>query len=96
MRSYQHCLFPRVTPRLSSVGGSAEPPSPKTWAEYGLTSNPPICIHCADGDAELRRCSSNRGVAWQCRNCLRMVGNWIRHARLAGLQIDTLPEWVRR
>jgi len=56
----------------------------------------PVCHRCGDSDPELRHCKANRGVAWQCRSCDRIIGNWIPHAALTGLDVAALPEWVRR
>jgi hypothetical protein len=55
----------------------------------------PQC-RCDRSDPELRHCSKNNGVAWQCRNCGRMVGKWIPHSQLPGLSAVDLPEWVLR
>jgi hypothetical protein len=57
---------------------------------------PPFCRRCDHSDPELRHCAANNGVAWQCRSCGYIVGNWIPHSVLPGLDVAALPEWVRR
>ena len=51
------------------------------------------CRRCKYSDPELRRCTANNGIAYQCRSCGHMVGNWIRHADLPGLDLAALPAW---
>jgi hypothetical protein len=65
--------------------------------EYDLLSSAPACRHCDDSDPELRYCSNNRGVGFQCANCLHMCGKgWVPHRDLVGLQLKDLPRWVLR
>lgn len=55
----------------------------------------PVCRHCGS-DTELRFCRANRGVAWACRGCDRIAGNWVPHSALQGIDLTALPAWVRR
>lgn len=51
---------------------------------------------CGCGNtAELRRCSANNGVVWQCRQCDRKLSTWLPRSKLGGVDVDALPEYVR-
>jgi ribosomal protein L40E len=50
---------------------------------------------CAQDTAELRRCSANNGVLWQCRRCGAKLSKWLSRAKLGGVDVDALPEYVR-
>jgi hypothetical protein len=67
------------------------------WIEYSSRSEepPPSCKRCG-GLAEMRFCPSNRGVSFQCTDCLQQVGHWIRHAELSDIDFDKLPRWEAR
>lgn len=54
-----------------------------------------VCPRCGSV-AELRRCAANGGVAWQCRGCAGIVGNWIAHHDLIGIPVMSLPPWRPR
>jgi hypothetical protein len=71
------------------------PPQSRQAANNRLRARPQ-CRRCDGSDPELRHCSRNNGIAWQCRNCGRMVGEWIPHSRLPGLSPADLPEWVQQ
>lgn len=55
---------------------------------------PPEC-GCGRGAPELRRCSANSGVVWQCANCNERLSKWLPRSKLGGVDVAALPEYVR-
>lgn len=55
---------------------------------------PPTC-DCKSPAPELHRCSANNAVTWQCGNCNRKLTKWLPRSELGGVDIASLPEYVR-
>ena len=55
---------------------------------------PPAC-DCGKSAPELRRCSANSGVVWQCASCGAKLTNWLPRSALGGVDRESLPEYVR-
>ena len=89
-------LHPRLS--TSNIGGNLD-----LGALQRLTGHwddrpdmrPRRCKKCNRDSAELRRCASNDGIAWQCRACGAALSAWLPRAELAGVNIADLAAWQR-
>jgi hypothetical protein len=79
-------------PRRKRSGARSFPAPQGAWA-LAVTEHAPECKRCGTLDVELRRCSRNGGVALACIYCNQIVGNWIPHDQLQGIDVASLPEW---
>lgn len=51
-----------------------------------------VCT-CGKNSPQLRYCKANNSAAWQCTECNSILSNWIPHARLADVNVSSLPHW---
>jgi hypothetical protein len=54
----------------------------------------PEC-NCPNPTPQLRRCSANSAVCWQCSSCERKLSKWLPRSELGGVDVSTLPEYAR-